>query len=103
MDNLQSTIERIEEMEQLLDEIAAINENYPERIAKDPEIHGKIQILENYLGSGQWMHDFECDERGELPVDLKRGVLSEDALYNLLTEVKEEKGHLKEEVIIEKM
>lgn len=88
MDNLRNTIERIEKMERLLDEIAAINEENPERIAKDPEIQGKIQLLENYLGSGQWMHDFECDERGELPADLKRGVLSEDALYNLLAEVK---------------
>ena len=97
MDNLKNTIERIEKMEQLLDEIAAINENYPERIAKDPEIQKKIQILENYFGSGQWMQDFECDERGELPVDLKRGVLLEDALYNLLEEVKGENGHQKED------
>ena len=28
--------------------------------------------------------DYEADERGELPPDLKRGVLSQDALYNLL-------------------
>ena len=25
-----------------------------------------------------------CDERGDLPPDLKRGVLSQDALYDLL-------------------
>ena len=35
----------------------------------------------------QWIKDFENDERGELPLDLKRGVLSEDGLYNLLSEV----------------
>ena len=28
--------------------------------------------------------DYEADERGELPPDLKRGVLSQDALYDLL-------------------
>ena len=76
---------------------------YPEEIAKDPEVQEKIRVLENYLGSGQWMQDFECDERGELPVDLKRGVLSEDALYNLLEDVKGENNHLKEEVILEKL
>ena len=27
----------------------------------------------------------EADEKGELPTDLKRGVLSEDGLWNLLT------------------
>jgi hypothetical protein len=29
---------------------------------------------------------YEADERGELPPDLKRGVLSQDALYDLLEE-----------------
>ena len=28
--------------------------------------------------------DFELDEEGKLPADLKRGVLSEDGIYNLL-------------------
>ena len=32
------------------------------------------------------MKDYEADEAGELPKDLKRGVLSEDAVYDLITE-----------------
>ena len=40
------------------------------------------------LISGMWLLDYECDERGGLPSDLKRGVLSEDMLYNLLCDVK---------------
>ncbi|MBQ1405132.1 MAG: DUF4298 domain-containing protein [Clostridia bacterium] len=32
---------------------------------------------------------YEADERGELPPDLKRGVLSQDALYELLEEAKQ--------------
>ena len=40
--------------------------------------------LQEYMDSGAWLSDFEADERGELPADLKRGVLSEDGLYNLL-------------------
>jgi hypothetical protein len=32
------------------------------------------------------MKDYEDDEAGKLPEDLKRGVLSEDAVYNLLTD-----------------
>jgi len=35
-------------------------------------------------GSGQWKNDFEADEKGLLPQELKKGVLSEDGLYNLL-------------------
>ena len=35
------------------------------------------------------MKDFEDDEKGKLPHDLKRGVLSEDAVYDLLTDSRE--------------
>ena len=40
----------------------------------------------------QWRKDFEADEAGKLPQDLKRGVLSEDGLWNLLSDY----GRLKE-------
>ena len=42
-----------------------------------------------YYESGQWMKDFEADEAGKLPPDLKRGVLSEDAVWNLLERFRE--------------
>ncbi len=32
------------------------------------------------------MKDFEADEAGKLPEGLKRGVLSEDAVYDLIIE-----------------
>lgn len=43
------------------------------------------ELSDYYLG-GQWLLDYRADERGELPKDLKRGVLSEDGVWNLLTE-----------------
>ena len=54
---------------------------------KDIEFTEMIASLEDYVESGHWIADFECDERGELPKELKRGVLSEDGLYNLLCDV----------------
>lgn len=39
-----------------------------------------------------WRADFEADEEGELPADLPRGVLSEDGIYNVLTEYVERKN-----------
>ncbi len=42
--------------------------------------------LVRYYESSQWMKDLEDDEKGKLPKDLKRGVLSEDAVYDLLTD-----------------
>ena len=65
-------IERVEKYERLFDEAAAF---------RDPE---KLRLLEIYYTSGEWRDDYEADERGELPPDLKRGVLSQDALYDLL-------------------
>ena len=65
-------IERVEKYERLFDDAMA---------QRDPE---KLRQLEAYYTSGAWREDYEADERGELPPDLKRGVLSQDALYDLL-------------------
>ena len=63
-------IERIEYMEALYDRARAT---------------GKIpRELADYYFGGQWLRDYEADERGELPEHLKRGVLSEDGIWNLL-------------------
>ena len=40
--------------------------------------------LEAYYGSDAWFSHLAADERGELPPSLCRGVLSQDALYDLL-------------------
>ena len=40
-------------------------------------------ILSSYYES-LWKEDFEADEQGLIPKDTKRGVLSEDGLYDLL-------------------
>ena len=48
-----------------------------------------ISELEAYYTSGEWKQDFAADEAGLLPKGLKRGVLSEDGIYNLLEEYKE--------------
>ena len=69
----------MERYERLFDEATA---------SHDPE---KLRLLEAYCTSGEWREDYEADENGELPPDLKRGVLSQDALYDLLESVNEEK------------
>ena len=42
--------------------------------------------VQEYYDSELWLQDFEADEAGKLPKDLKRGVLSEDAVYDLITD-----------------
>ncbi len=70
-------IRRVEKYEKLFDEAL---------LSHDPE---KLRTLEAYYTSGEWQEDYEADERGGLPPDLKRGVLSQDALYDLLEGTKE--------------
>ena len=43
-----------------------------------------LRALEAYYTGPDWMADFAADEAGLLPASLKRGVLSEDAVYDLL-------------------
>ena len=57
------------------------------------------QALIDYYESGQWLKDYEADERGDLPRDLKRGILSQDTLYDLLAAQREE--HADEETVPE--
>ena len=41
--------------------------------------------LKSYYGSAQWKRDYADDEAGKLPKELPRGVLSEDGVYDLLS------------------
>ena len=48
-----------------------------------------IQKLSDYYGSKQWRKDLEAEEQGLFPEGLKRGILSEGGIYNLLERNKE--------------
>ena len=63
-------------------ELSAALENY-QAVQED------IAELERYYGSEAWKQDFADDEAGKLPADLKRGVLSEDGIWNLFEDVRE--------------
>ena len=53
------------------------------------KVQGAIDILSEYYGSDEWKQDYADDEAGLLPKDLKRGVLSEDGIWNLLADWRE--------------
>ena len=42
--------------------------------------------LDGYQRSGQWLKDYEANEAGKIPGNINCGVLSEDGLYNLLSD-----------------
>lgn len=47
-----------------------------------------LDALDHYQTSGAWLQDFEADERGEIRRDVPRDVLGEDALFNLLEDIR---------------
>ena len=88
MKRREDTIARVLQMEQSFDEITEVVRMNPELLQNDESMKEKVQELIAYYESGLWLQDYESDERGELPRELKRGVLSEDGLYNLLSDIK---------------
>ena len=44
------------------------------------------QMLNKYLGSDEWKADLKAEEEGLLPTKLRRGVLSEDGIWDLLVD-----------------
>ena len=75
MEPITENIRRIRQMEDIYDAVRA-----------DPG-HPSLGELVRYYESGQWFRDYELDEQGLLPPDLKRGVLSQDGVYNLLEDL----------------
>lgn len=88
-------IERIQYMEELLDFIIEARKEQNINLQKSARIQEAIRILAEYYGSDDWKRDFADDEAGILPKDLKRGVLSEDGIWNVLSseESEQETNH----------
>ena len=84
-------IERIAQMEAYMDEAAAALHDLAAALERYAAAEPKLRALEEYYRSGQWLRDYESDCAGHLPPTLKRGVLSQDGLYDLLGEAWEER------------
>ena len=82
-------IARIKQMEECLDLSSEAVNKLSEALEGYKEAQSALKKLSDYYGSTLWMQDLEADEAGRLPADLKRGVLSEDAVYDLLTDNRE--------------
>lgn len=77
---------RIEQMESYLDDAKEAVKNVSAALEDFMAAQNKVIALENYYEGGCWRKDFEDDEAGLLPDYLKRGVLTEDAIYDLLND-----------------
>ena len=84
-------IERIRRMEQLFDLAKEAMEKPMMSLDTYEMAQKAIAVLSEYYGSKDWKQDYADDEAGLLPKDLKRGVLSEDGIWNLLSDWQETK------------
>lgn len=71
-------INRIQRMEEIFDLLQ-------KGTSPKEELASMRRELIEYYESPLWREDYERDERRELPEGLKRGVLSEDGVYNYLS------------------
>ena len=89
-------IERITQMEAYMDEAAAALRELAAALERYAAVEPKLRILDAYYRGGQWLRDYESDCAGHLPPTLKRGVLSEDALWDVLRDWDDLKDELRE-------
>ena len=82
--NSADVIARVRQMEAYFDRLCAAADSGPGAL-RDPELPEMLRRLTAYYEGGQWLRDYELDEQGLLPDTLKRGVLSQDGVFNLLS------------------
>ena len=80
-------VERVKHMEKCMEMVQAAL-----RKGEMHTVRRQIKTLRTYMESGQWLADYEADEHGEFPAGMKRGVLSQDGLYDLLAETDKRRG-----------
>ena len=89
-------LDRIRRMETVLTELTAA---LRDSLCTPETYHSLLPLADElaaYYEGPLWRRDFEDDCAGRLPADLKRGVLSEDAAYNVLSdfdELRRKYGH----------
>lgn len=76
--------ERIRAMEQALNEAVPAVEQLRAALEGYKNVQPQLKTLSEYYQSPLWMQDYDADQAGLLPPQLRRGVLTEDALWDLL-------------------
>ena len=81
--------ERITYYEKILDRTADAIRNLEAALDEYEAICPLLQELERYYTGPEWKADFDADAAGTLPQDLKRGVLSEDGIDDVLSDFRD--------------
>ena len=81
--------ERITYYEEILDQTAAAIRNLDAALNEYEAVRPLLQELERYYTGPEWKADFDADAADALPRDLKRGVLSEDGIDDVLSDFRD--------------
>ena len=81
-------LKRIQENEERLDKIISVVKELENALNNFEDIQNIIKELELYYGSENWFKDKDAHDKGEIK-NIKAGVLSEDAVWNTLTDIRE--------------
>ncbi len=83
-------LQRIKEMEERLNRCTAARADLDRQLGRMEELREDMIRLFAYYGSEDWYEDREAwDAVGEKPEGLTAGVLSEDLVYDGITEVRD--------------
>lgn len=82
-------LKKIKQMEVILNK-SLVNSQELIKVLKDTQdLVDDLEKLFSYYDSSEWLEHLKVDEMGEIPQTFPRGVLSEDAIYNVLLEYQE--------------
>ena len=94
MDKIDKQIERIKQMELRMEHAAKAVMELSVALDNYEAAQEDLTALSEYYDGEAWKQDYADDEAGLLPTDLKRGVLSEDGIWNLLSDDRELKNRI---------
>ncbi|MBQ4640559.1 MAG: DUF4298 domain-containing protein [Clostridia bacterium] len=83
---MEKRLQRIRRMEEKMEKALSLLHEAEEKGCPSPALQAVMEELDAYYTSPLWMEDFQADEQGLLPRDMKRGILSQDGLWNLLSD-----------------
>lgn len=76
----------IQQMEKNLNQITQFLGEAKNLLSRWKEIQPQIKELERYYQSPEWLKDHDASNQGKIPSHIAHGVLSEDAIYNTLSD-----------------
>lgn len=83
-----SRIEHVRTMETILNQWSSLAQAGEELLEQMQEAMPQLEQLVRYYSSPAWNVDYIASEAGEFPQDLPQGVLSQDAVFDLLTQLR---------------